>query len=238
MSLRIHYFQHLPYEGLASIGDWARRRGHRVSASNFYADDPLLPALEDFDWLVVMGGTMGAYEEEQFPWLRGEKALIRAAVDAGKTVLGICLGSQLIASALGARVYPAGHREIGWWPVRKLAGAAGHPLFGLLPEEFTAFHWHGDTFELPAGAVLLAASAGCRHQAFSLGERVLGLQFHFEVTPAAVRQMLEGSDEELAQAQGYVQSGADILAHLKHAEDNTRMMSALLDQLEAAGPAR
>ncbi len=231
--LRIHCFQHLRFEGLASIGEWAQAHGHQVSFSYFYDDAPQWPALQDFDWLVVMGGTMGAYEEDQFPWLKQEKLLIRQAIDAGKVVLGICLGAQLIASATGAQVYPGPQKEIGWWPVRTSDAAAKHPLFKDIPQEMITFHWHGDTFDLPEGAVRLASSKACLNQAFAIGERVLGLQFHFEVTPDAIRQMLIGDNIELLDPSEYVQTPATILAAAAHADANTQVMAGLLDKFEA-----
>jgi GMP synthase-like glutamine amidotransferase len=148
-------------------------------------------------------------------------------------VFGICLGAQLIANALGRAVYPAAQQEIGWWPVRKTEAGRTHPLFADIPETMTVFHWHGDTLDLPAGAVLLASSAACVNQAYAVGERILGLQFHFEVTPTAVRQMLVGEHGELLVPNTYVQTPDQILANIAHAEDNCRVMAALLEKLEA-----
>lgn len=232
-ALRIHSFQHLAFEGLASIEDWAHAHGHTVTTTHFHRPEPRLPALADFDWLVIMGGTMGTYEEDQFPWLRPEKTFIREAIAAGKTVLGICLGAQLIANALGSAVYPAAQKEIGWWPLRKTAAGRTHPLLATLPDEFIALHWHGDTFDLPAGAELLASSVACVNQAFAVGPRVVGLQFHFEVTRAAVRQMLVGDNLDLKAQTAYVQSEQTIVDNIAHADANNRAMAALLDSLAA-----
>jgi len=229
--LRIHYFQHVPFEGLASIEDWARQHGHALSSTAWFEHDPVLPALDEIDWLIVMGGPMGTYEEQRLPWLRREKLFIREAIDAGKTVLGICLGAQLIASALGSAVYPGPEKEIGWWPIKKTEAGRGHPLFADMPDEFTVFHWHGDTFDLPEGAQCLAGSAACAHQAFAVGDRVLGLQFHFEVTPVAVRQMIKGDPDDLLRDAPYIQSEAKILANIHHADDNNRVLAGLLHRL-------
>ena len=236
--LRIHYFQHVPFEGLACIEDWVHQHGHTLSATLWFEAGPLLPALDQIDWLIVMGGPMGVYEEQRFPWLRREQAFIRQAIDAGKTVLGICLGAQLIASALGSAVYPAAQREIGWWPIRKTEAGRVFPLFADLPEELTVFHWHGDTFDLPAGAVHLADSAACVQQAFAFGERVLALQFHFEVTPASVRQIVRAVPDDLAGDSAFIQSEAKIFANIHHADDNNRIMAALLQRLAAQQDAR
>lgn len=232
-TLRIHHFQHVPFEGLASIEDWARAHGHTLSATFFFAAEPVLPALAEIDWLIVMGGPMGVYDEDKYPWLGREKAFIREAIDAGKTVLGICLGAQLIASALGSAVYPGPQREIGWWPIDKTAAGRSHPLFVDLPDEFTVLHWHGDTFDLPAGAELIASSAACANQAFVVGERVVGLQFHFEATAASVRQMIAGDPDDLKAAGQYIQSEQTLLANLHHVADNNRIMAALLTRLAA-----
>lgn len=229
--LRIHYFQHVPFEGLACIEDWARQQGHALSATFFFAPEPVAPPLPDIDWLIVMGGPMSSYDEEQHPWLRLEKSYIRQAIDAGKTVLGICLGAQLIASALGSAVYPGPQQEIGWWPIRKTEAGRAHPLFAAMPDEFIVLHWHGDTFDLPEGALRLADSEACRNQAFALGERVLGLQFHVEATAAAVRQMVKGDPDGLLADGAYVQSEAKIFANIHRADDNNRVMTALLQRL-------
>lgn len=230
MGLRIHYFQHVPFEGLGSIEDWARARGHTLTATRLFTDDPL-PALDSFDWLIVMGGPMGVYEGARYPWLYGEVALIKAAIARRKRVLGICLGAQLIAAALEAPVYPGPHREIGWLPIEKTSAGG---LLAALPEGATVFHWHGDTFDLPAGAQRLARSAGCANQAFSYGDRVLALQFHCEVTTEAMEQMLAEGADELAEGQPYVQSAVTIRAGGSHVKANNAAMAAVLEAIEAA----
>ena len=177
--MRAHYLQHVEFEGLGIIEDSLRARGVEVSGTRLYAGDSL-PALDDIDLLVVMGGPMSVNDEAELPWLAAEKAFIRQALTADKRVLGVCLGAQLIASALGQRVYLGAEKEIGWLPIygnTHLNGAAFH-----FPDQIDVLHWHGETFDLPAGAVLLASSEVCRHQAFQLGRSVIGLQFHPEVT--------------------------------------------------------
>lgn len=170
-----------------------------------------------------MGGPMGVYEEEQYPWLTTEKKLIREAIAAGKPVLGICLGAQLIAAALGAKVYPNKEKEIGWYPVQF------HP--DLAPSPTTVFHWHGDTFDLPENAEHLAETPVCKNQAYRVGDRVYGLQFHFEITLAAMENMLSHLEGELQPAT-YVQTAAEIRAGAHHAAGTNRWMHALLNRLE------
>jgi GMP synthase-like glutamine amidotransferase len=139
--------------------------------------------MTDADTLILLGGSMSTNDNLSF--LNREIECVRAAVQAGKPVLGICLGAQLIAKALGAKVYPNGKKEIGWAPVTFTDTAWNDPLFHGHGSE-VIFHWHGETFDLPEGAELLASSADCRHQAFRLGDRIYGLQFHLEVTPEMI----------------------------------------------------
>ena len=207
--MRIHCLQHVPFEGPAAIADWAATRGHRLTLTKLYAGEEL-PGVEEFDWLIVMGGPMNIYQDAQYPWLAGEKALIGQAVAAGRTLLGVCLGAQLLADRLGSRVFRGEHREIGWWPLHLAEAGRRSSLFAGLPEPLEAFHWHGDTFESPPGAVCLAASAACANQAFLYDERVLGLQFHFEVTPASVRLLVKHCGDEIVPGR-YVQSAEQLL---------------------------
>ena len=206
--MRIQVLQHVPFEGPARIADWAGRRGHSLAVTRLDAGDSL-PALSTFDRLVVMGGPMGVGDRDAHPWLVPEQAFIAAAVAAGKSVVGVCLGAQLIAAALGARVFRNPHKEIGWVPVRLTSQARGLGLWDDLPDSLPAFHWHGDTFELPDGAVHLATSAACRQQAFLLHGRVLGLQFHLESTPASVAALCRACAHELVAAR-WVQTAAEI----------------------------
>lgn len=238
MSLRIHYLQHVSFEGLGAIAQWVDARGHTASATHLYANEPL-PALDDFDWLIVMGGPMGTGDEARYPWLAPEKALIKAAIAADKTVLGICLGSQLIAEVLGGEVRPGREvgteKEIGWWPIRKTEAGGTDPLLAAMPAEFTVFHWHGDTWSLPPGARLLAESAGCPSQAFVAGRKVVGLQFHFEATVEGVEALLVKGAKELDASQPFIQSAAEIRGGLHHVEAGNRILFALLDQLSEGG---
>ena len=229
-TLRIHYLQHVPFEGLGCIADWISVKGHSLSATKFY-ENTNLPELADFDWLIVMGGPMGVYDEKKFDWLPAEKQFIRNAIQAGKTVIGICLGAQLIASSLGAKVYPNTEKEIGWYPIFSTEYGMRKNLLSENLEPFPVFHWHGDTFDLPSGALRLASSEACLNQAFLFNHKVLGLQFHFEVTENSLHQMITFCGEELVVGR-YVQSAETILSNAKFiSEVNTRMFH-LLDLLE------
>jgi len=205
--MNAHVFQHAPFEGLAGIDSWLAARKARVGYTRFF-EKASLPSLNGLDLLIVMGGPMSVNDETELPWLRDEKQFIREAVQSGLPVLGVCLGSQLIASALGARVYRNAQKEIGWFPVEAVPTNADVFHF---PEGFQAFHWHGETFDLPSGAVWLARSAACANQAFQVGRRTLGLQFHLEVTPEAVRTFVGNCGDELQPAP-YIQSAAALTA--------------------------
>src|SRR5690606_28697951 len=170
-----------------------------------------LPTCTDFDALIVMGGPMNVDEHARHPWLAGEKALIRAAINAGRPVLGICLGAQLIAASLGAPVTRNAETEIGWFDVELEPAGRASPLFAGFPPRFAAFHWHGDTFAIPAGAQRLMRSEACSHQGFALGARVVGLQFHLEVTAANARAMYAAERPPPAR---YVQDADAVLADL------------------------
>ena len=194
--MRLHVLQHVPFEGLGHIDSWIRRRGHRLTLSRLY-EGAKLPDPEAFDRLVILGGPMNIHEEAAYPWLVEEKALIKAALAAGKSAVGICLGAQLLADGLGSRVYAGSHREIGWFPVRLTAAGQRTALTEGLPAVTTVFHWHDDTFDLPPGAVHLFESEACANQAFLLDNRILGLQFHLESTPETVQQLLTHCRDEL-----------------------------------------
>ncbi|MHB8900825.1 MAG: type 1 glutamine amidotransferase [Thermoguttaceae bacterium] len=206
--MRAHYLQHVPFEGLGSIGPWLETAGHPVTGSRLFQSAEL-PDLADFDLLVILGGPMSVNDESKCPWLVAEKQLVRRAIEARKAVLGVCLGAQMIAASLGARVYPNSKKEIGWFPIEGLP-VPGPSTFAF-PPALKAFHWHGETFDLPDGAVRLARSAACENQAFQVGNSVIGLQFHLETTPDSARQIVANCREELTPSQ-YVQRDEEVLS--------------------------
>ena len=206
--MRAHCLQHVPFEGLGSIEAWLRKEGHEVSCTRFFEGDRL-PSPEDLDFLIVMGGPMGVHDEAAHPWLAEEKAFIDRVIEAGSPVLGICLGAQLIAASLGARVFPCPEKEIGWFPVQGIE--TGDPAAFRFPSEIPVFHWHGDTFELPPGAIRLARSEACPNQAFQLGRRVIGLQFHLETTPESAQAIVRNASGDIVEGR-YIQPGPAILS--------------------------
>jgi GMP synthase (glutamine-hydrolysing) len=227
--MKIHYLQHVPFEGLASIEHWAKSKGHALSSTQFYKDEPL-PNVEDIDWLVVMGGPMNIYEDNKYPWLTQEKRFIKQAIENEKIILGICLGSQLIADVLGAKVFPNPDKEIGWFPIELTSEAQSSQVFNVLPNSFTAFHWHGDTFDLPKGATRMAKSKACQNQAFIYGERVVGLQFHLESTPESVQAMIENCADEIIEGK-YIQKPDEMRSHQDNFRKINEAMHTLLDRL-------
>ena len=228
--MKIHWFQHVPFEGLGAIEGWLLARGHTLTCTRFHAGETAPADVDAFDWLIVMGGPMNIYQYRDHPWLRAEKRVIRDAVAANKRVLGVCLGAQLIADALGGKVYQNAEREIGWFPVT--AVPEGEVSVFAFPEETPVFHWHGDTFSLPPGGVWLARSAACEHQAFAIGARVLGLQFHLEMTAAEVERLAAECSDELVPTK-YVQSRAEILADSAQERPQAQaLLARLLEQLE------
>lgn len=234
--MHLHYLQHVPFEDAAEIATWARDRGHRITCTRLYAGEPL-PVQDQFDCLIVLGGTMNIYEHDRYPWLVLEKDCIRQSIANGKTVLGVCLGGQLIADVLGGPVTRNAHKEIGWHPVSLRADARQNPLFAGWPDHFYAFHWHGDTFKIPSEAVHIAASEGCANQAFLYGERVVGLQFHLEYSAETIRSMLANCSDELQAGGPYVHDAQTIQASFPILARTKSLLYSLLDAL-ASSPGR
>lgn len=206
--MRAHYLQHVPFEGLGSIETWLQEAGYQITSTRFH-ESAELPSPDEIDFLVVMGGPMSVNDEVQLPWLVLEKEFVRKVVASGKPVLGICLGAQLIASAMGGKVFPNAVKEIGWFAIRSVSSNAGSAF--VFPESVEVFHWHGETFSLPPEAIRIAESDGCQNQAFQIGRSVIGLQFHLETTPESARELVANCRDELIPSR-YVQCEEDILS--------------------------
>lgn len=229
--IRVHSLQHVPFEDSANIGLWAENKGHVLTRTRLYENEPF-PDLDSFDMLVIMGGLMNVYEYDTYPWLLRERQFIRHAIEQKKAVLGVCLGAQLLADILGARVKRNRHREIGWHPVKLTPRGRRCSLFDDFPGTFMAFQWHGDTFSLPARALLLARSRGCTNQAFLYGDRVLGLQFHLEYSAESIQRMLKHCAHEMVRGP-YTQQAEEIKRGFYWVKSTETMLFRILDRLEA-----
>ncbi len=222
--MKVHVLQHVPFEGIGSMISWMEEHRADVSFSRFF-ENPALPHLNGLDLVIAMGGPMSVNDEDALPWLRPEKQLIRNAIARGVPVLGVCLGAQLIASALGSRVYRNSEKEIGWFQIE--ATPAADDLFRF-PEKCMVFHWHGETFDLPSGAVRLARSAACENQAFQIGRNVIGLQFHLETTSESARALIDHCKDELVPGQ-YIQSESELreASNIAYTKINSLMSKVL-----------
>ncbi|TET54150.1 MAG: type 1 glutamine amidotransferase [Actinobacteria bacterium] len=227
--MNIHYLQHVPYEDLGNIAVWAENRGNSISRTRLFKNESL-PATKDFDWLIIMGGPMSIYEGDKYPWLNREKEFIKKAIHQNKLVLGICLGAQLIADVLGARIYKNKYKEIGWFQVNLTQEAMKSPNFSSLPNTINAFHWHGDTFDLPQGAIRMAESEGCKNQAFEYNKRVIGLQFHLESTIGGIKKLVQNCSNEVSEGK-YVHKADEMLARDDYFNEASRYLNLLLDNI-------
>jgi len=230
--VRIQFIQHVAFEGVGAIADWAALRGHQLSGTPVYAES--FPHPGDFEMLVVMGGPMNIYQEREFPWLAEEKRFIRAAIDDGKLVLGICLGAQLLADVLGGEVVRGEHTEIGWYPVELTGSGGDSAVFSVLPTRFETLHWHGDTFTIPPGAVRTASSVVTPNQAFEFaGGRVVALQFHLEATLGSWSELTEVCGDELATGGTWISSAGEMFMSTERFERNNALLFDLLDAMAA-----
>lgn len=223
--MRAHYLQHVPFEGLGSIEAWLQDAGYQITCSQLYNSEDF-PRVEDIDLLVIMGGPMSVNDENVYPWLVEEKKFIKNIIEAGTSTLGICLGAQLIANSMGSNVFPNAEKEIGWFPIHA-SKSAGNDIFQF-PEGIEVFHWHGETFNLPQGAVQIAESKGCKNQAFQIGDNVIGLQFHLETTSDSAQAIVDHCRNELVEGR-YIQTENRILSasHERYSSINELMSNVL-----------
>jgi len=198
----IWILQHTPCENLGTFEDVLRGNEIEFTYIETHAGKAVPLEMADKAGLVVMGGPMGVYDQAEYPFLRDELRLIESALKLERPVLGVCLGSQLLASALGADVKKGERKELGWHPVTLSESASEDSLFAGVPKEFWPFHWHGDVFSLPKDAVGLAQSRQTAHQAFRYGRNAYGILFHLEVTEGQISQMLVDFADELREAGG------------------------------------
>lgn len=227
--MKIHYLQHVEFEDPGYILQWVENRGDQLTSTRFFENDAL-PEAGDIDWLIIMGGPMSVHDDHIYPWMRKEKDFIRDVINRDKPVLGICLGAQLIAEVLGATIYRNGEKEIGWFPIHKLPMNDETGVLTLMPKRMKAFHWHGETFDLPDGAQHLVRSDACPNQAFMSNDKVLGLQFHLEITESGVKRLVENCSEEITTGP-YIQNSRSMLSECDFIEKCHLIMSGILGYL-------
>lgn len=228
--MRAHCFQHEPFEGMAAIENWLLQNNFDISYTYFFEPNHSLPSIDEIDWLILMGGSMSVNDETEFPWLVQEKEFVRQCIRQGKVVVGICLGSQMIASCLGAKVYKNSQKEIGWFPIQKSFLANSH-IFDALPCELPVFHWHGETFDLPAAASLIASSEACKNQIFAINNNVIGFQCHLETTLESLSSLNDNCRAELVPSP-YIQTEEQMIADEKiHSARMHQALFGILDNL-------
>ena len=218
---------HVPFEGPGIIEDWAAGREIPMHFTRLYDRDPF-PKIKKSDLLLIMGGPMNVYDFHIHPWMEEEIEWVGKVIDNGNPVLGICLGAQIIATALDAEVYPGGQKEIGWHQLKFLPSIGDFRIWKEHPGSITAFHWHGDTFDIPEGAVRIASSEAFQNQGFIYGNKVVALQFHLEVTRESVDGMVKNCRQDIT-AGPHVQTEKEILKNLGHLKTNRRIMEELVE---------
>lgn len=222
--LNIHIIQHAIFEGPGIIKKWALEQGHMLSYTHIY-DNEILPEPDSIDFLVVMGGPMSVYDTLKYPWIEPEIKFINQCIDRKMPVLGICLGAQFLAKALGAKVYKGPEKEIGWFPIK-----FHQKIDEIFPQELNVFHWHGDTFDIPEKALPLASSSVVPNQGFVYNQHVFALQFHLEVQENSVVEMLKNCASDLTKG-SYVQTEGEILSEKTYYALNASVMKQILNYL-------
>jgi GMP synthase-like glutamine amidotransferase len=225
--MRIHYLQHVPFEGPGHVSVAAKKKELALSCTRLY-DGQQLPHVSSFDLLIVLGGPMGVYDNSEYPWLGPEKSFIEKTLAAGKKMIGLCLGAQILAHVLGAPVYRNRYPEIGWFPVTRTGSAVSSRIGKILPDTFQAFHWHNDTFDIPRGAVRLAKSIATENQGFVYEDRAMGLQFHLESTAESIMQIYENSGGEVTENM-FVQSREEAL-NSEHISESNMLFESIISE--------
>lgn len=230
--MRIHYLQHVPFENPGNIIEWAHKKGYKLTGTHLYNYETV-PAMDQFDWLIVMGGPMNIYEDEKYEWLKYEKEFIKEAIENNKIVIGICLGAQLITDVLGGKVTKNPENEIGFFPISFDSEVLKSTLFNGFPKDIHVFHWHGDTFsELGKGSISIASSEACKNQGFIYNERVIGFQFHMECRESNVLSLIKNCGDEITSGR-YIRTESVIKSNLEYLKTTNVLMDSFLDNLES-----
>lgn len=227
--MKISYIQHVEFEGLGSIEDWAIMRGHELHRINAYEPDCRWPSIEDFDLLIIMGGPMGVDDIKKYPWLSNELRFLKEANQARKRMIGICLGAQILARILNAKVYKNHEKEIGWYKVNRTNTIDSINYFPMLTSEMIVFHWHGETFDIPEKSIHLWESGACRNQAFIYENRILAFQFHFEMKPHNIKNLIKNCSDELVDSK-FIQTETEILSQITNCDQNKVILYSILDE--------
>lgn len=196
--------QHVPHENPGIIGPAVERGGYRADYIRVYETHAMPRTIEGYSALIVLGGPMGVYEQETYPFIKGELKLIESALKTNTPALGVCLGAQMMAKAAGAKVYKGKSKEIGWYGVSLTEEGVDDRLFMGLSDEFTVFQWHGDTFDIPGNASRIASSELFENQVVRIGSRAYGIQFHLEVTEKMIKEWIEVNRDELKGLKGVI----------------------------------
>ena len=221
--------QHIECEDLGTIADAMSKRGIGYKYVRLFDGEPVPVETSRYTGIIILGGPMNVYEEDKYPYLKDEDILIKKAVRNDVPVLGICLGGQLIAKAAGARVHKGTKKEIGWYKLNLTEESRQDKVFNALPHELSVFQWHGDTFDIPEGATRLAGSELFPNQAYRIGSRIYGLQFHLEVTKEMINQWIAEYREELSTLD-YINDGRIISDTPSYIDNLNRCASLFYDK--------
>ncbi len=225
--MRIHCIRHEPFEGLAEIESWIKSNNHHLTYTRTYLHQRY-PDEITFDMLIIMGGMASVYEKKDHPWIASEKKFIKKVLDSQKKIIAICFGAQILAEVLGAKVYPNKFKEIGWYPVHFNTNI----LYGFsaFPEQMHVFHWHGDTFDLPEGALRIASSEITKNQGFVVGNKIIALQFHLEMNQSALKKIVKALGNQLCINEKYIQPAQVIMNQPEYMTSCNKLLYQLLDR--------
>lgn len=230
--MRWHCLQHVPFEGPAYLATWVQHKGYVLTSTELWKE-AAFPQTEEYDGLFILGGPMNVYDDKKYSWLAAEKEFIARAISERKSILGVCLGAQLLAVVLGGSVTEMFDKEIGWFPVDLTAAGRDSILFRDFPDLFMAFHWHGDCFSIPPRAIHVARSDACEEQAFVYENHVVGLQFHLESNEESIAAMIQHCGDDLCCGR-YIQDPYSIEDCAGCLPAAHRIVAKLLDNLSRA----